>query len=456
MSDETAASIAADTAAAAPAAASASAKRRRNIKRGLALYVGVIVAFGLLAAKPVILTQLSGGTTITVEFQNSYKLRKYDSSVKFAGLQVGSVTGISTTDSGTRLVTMKLDDDVLDKLGSEPIAAIEPRTLLGGRYTIELIPGGQGGKFAGDSIPLSRTSQTVELDRVLEALPNTAREGLQGTVGGAEATLNGGKASLKKIVKTAPDVLDSAQPVFSAVRGTRPSLDLEQIVSGLQSTADVLTRSDGQLGAVVDDLSTTAAVLAHHRQALASGLHRLPAALRSTNVGLTGLDASVEQLTTTAKSLRPTAPQAAELIKKLEPLLAQARPLLADLRPALRDARPVVEGLVPVASRATGILGDLRGPVLDRVNGPVAAFVLNPWQGVGQYKDSAKGYQADHKFYEELAYMATNIDAASMMQDSRGSTLAFQAGAGSGSIEGLPFSIENIVRLALSYVGTTR
>jgi phospholipid/cholesterol/gamma-HCH transport system substrate-binding protein len=450
MSDNTATTASPST------AASVSSKRKRNIKRGLALYIGVIVAFGVLTAKPVILTQLSGGKTVTAEFDNSYKLRKYDSSIKFAGLQVGSVTGISTTDSGTVLVTMKLDDDVLDKLGSTPSAAIEPRTLLGGRYTIQLTAGGQPGKFEDDRIPLSRTTETVELDRILEALPSSAREGLQGTVSGAEATLKGGKASLKSIVKTAPDVLDSAQPVFSAVRGTRPSQDLPQVVAGLQNIADALTRNDTQLASIVDDLATTAATLAQHRRALASGLDRLPAAVRSANIGLAGLDRSVTQLTTTARNLRPTAPEVAELIEKLDPVLAEARPLLRDLRPALRDARPVVEQLVPAARRATGVLNDLRGPVLDRVNGPIATFVLNPWKGTGQYKDSAKGYQADHKFYEEVAYMASNIDASSMMQDSRGSTLAFQAGAGSGSIDGLPFSIENIVRLALSYVGTTR
>jgi phospholipid/cholesterol/gamma-HCH transport system substrate-binding protein len=92
------------------------------------------------------------------------------------------------------------------------------------------------------------------------------------------------------------------------------------------------------------------------------------------------------------------------------------------------------------------------------VNGPIMSFLLQPWNPAddGPYKDSAQGYQASHRFYEEVAYMASNIDAASMMQDARGSTLAFQAGAGAGSIHGLPFSIENVVKLALQYAGGTQ
>ena len=62
---------------------------------------------------------------------------------------------------------------------------------------------------------------------------------------------------------------------------------------------------------------------------------------------------------------------------------------------------------------------------------------------------------ADHKFYEELAYMATNVDRASMSQDQRGSTLAFQAGVGLSSLSGLPFDLESLVSLALDQAGIT-
>jgi len=83
--------------------------------------------------------------------------------------------------------------------------------------------------------------------------------------------------------------------------------------------------------------------------------------------------------------------------------------------------------------------------VLDRVNGPVMHLLLNTWHGSGPYAQSGGGNQADHKFYEELAYMATNIDRASMTQDGHGSLLSFQVGAGTGSVAGIPFNLENLM-----------
>jgi phospholipid/cholesterol/gamma-HCH transport system substrate-binding protein len=389
---------------------------------------------------------------VTAEFATSYKLRAHDSSVKVAGLTVGSVEKIEETDRETVLVTMKIDRETVETLGGEPTARIEPRTILGGRYAIEIAPGGSG-EFDGE-IPIEATGSTVELDRVLEALPATAREGLQGLVGSAGPALSRSEKPLGQLLETAPRVLEPGAEVVDAARGTRPDQDLPQLVSNLSATADVLSRRDGQLDSIVANLHATSVVLARHRGELSQTLADLPATVTEADAGLAGLNRSIERLTTTARSLRPSAPEVVDLVAELDPALSEAVPLMRDLKPLLRDARPAVRQLVPVAQQATGVLGDLEGPVLDRVNGPVVDFVMNPWDGTGPFAKSALGYQADHTFYQELAYMATNVDRASMTQDRYGSTLAFQAGAGIESItDGLPFSVENIVRLALNQQG---
>ena len=161
---------------------------------------------------------------------------------------------------------------------------------------------------------------------------------------------------------------------------------------------------------------------------------------------------SVAKLETTARALRPAVPSVNTLVSRLNPLLSRAQPLMKNLRPLLREARPTVRRLVPVAKQATGVLDDLHGPVLDRVNGPVAKFVLNPWKGTGPYAGGTDNYMKNHKFYEELAYMATNVDRASMMQDQYGSTLAFQVGAAANSLDGLPFDLDSLVQLGLKSV----
>lgn len=427
------------------------ADRARMVRMGLGLYVATAIVLGLLAMKPQIRTLLNGGDTITAEFSSQYKLRAHDSTVKMAGITVGSVIDLDDTDDGTVLVTMKVDDGIVDKLGSTPTANIEPRTLLGGRYTIELHPGGDG-TFAGE-IPIEQTSIPVELDTVLEALPASAREALQGLVGSAGPTLSESSEEITDILESAPDVLRPAAPVLEAAQGTRPRQDLNGIVGQLDATARALTRTDGQLDATVADLTTTSRTLAVHREELGIVLAELPATLEQAGAGMEGLADVVARLETTASSLQPATPELAKLLIDLKPTLRIAQPVLRDLVPTLRQLRPAVQQLVPVADQATGILRDLRGPVMARVKGPVMDFLLNPWVGRGPYSQSAAGYQAEHKVYQELAYMATNIDRASMGQDIRGSTLAFQAGAGLDSIGGVPFSLDNLVNLALDNAG---
>lgn len=429
---------------------------RRHLKLGLALYLIVAAVLVALAFKPQIKGALASGRPVTAEFSNSYKLRAHDSTVKIAGLEVGTVERLEYTDRDTVIVHMKVPEDDLATLGSEPTASIEPRVVLGGRYTIDLRPGGDPDASFDGTIPIARTSHSVELDSVLEALPATSREALQGLVGKAGPTLARSDEALRGLLRTAPGVLRPGTDVVRAARGTRPDQDLPAIVAGLESTARVLTRRPGELDAIVRDLGTTARTLGRHRQALAATLRDLPATVTAARSGLEGLDDVARRLTTAADRLGPTAPRLVDLVDQLDPALSEARPVLHDLVPLLRDARPAVQQLVPAASRGTGVMKDLHGPVLDRVNGPVARFVLNPWKGTGPFKGGAAGYLADHTFYEELAYMATNIDRASMTQDQYGSTLAFQAGVSQDTaLDGLPFTLDGIVRLALDHEGVT-
>lgn len=422
---------------------------KRTLRYGVIVFALFAVTLLALAYKPELSSVLSSGKTMRAEFTTSYKLRAYDSTVKLAGLEVGQVTEVEPTDEGTVVVTMKVDDEVFGKLGNSPTARIEPRTVLGGRYAIEVKPGGDKGRYDGSLIPASRTSPPVELDRVLEALPRDTRKHLRSLVGELDSTFSGESSdALRDLTERAPDVLRPGTDVLEAVRGTRPGKDLPELVRNLTTVADTLTASDGQLDLIVTSLDRTAAVLAAQRQPLTDTVATLPQTLRSTRAGLEGLDGALDRLTGTATALRPSAPELTKLVRRLEPVLADAKPLMRNLRPLLQDAEPVVLQLVPVSRRGTEVLNTVRGPVLDRVNGPVMDLLLNPWHGTGPYRDSGRGSQADHKFYEELAYMATNVDRASMTQDGNGSTLAFQVGAGTSTLQGIPFTLDNLMKYA--------
>jgi phospholipid/cholesterol/gamma-HCH transport system substrate-binding protein len=145
---------------------------------------------------------------------------------------------------------------------------------------------------------------------------------------------------------------------------------------------------------------------------------------------VTNLGGTLDKLTDTATSFRPAAQKVGPLLDQLDPVLADARPVVHDLRPVLDDARPAVDELVPTVDDANGVLGDLRGPVVQRLQGPVMDTVLDTYRGTGPYEGSGGGWQSDHTFYQELGYLVTNLDRGSMTQDRQGSLLGFQVGAG--------------------------
>lgn len=432
------------------------ARPRKASAVGTVFVVGVAFAVIIAFAKDPIATFLRPGETITADFSSNYQIRPHETRVDVAGLQVGMVSDVEPVRPGVIRVSMKVDEETVDRLGTEPTATVAPRIVLGGIYTVDLKPGGRAGRFEAGAIPQERTSTPVELDRVLESLPSRTRTSMQRVVGSLDDTLHTSRDDLHELVDDLPATLRPAGSVLEAMRGTRPDRDLRAIVAGLDGMAEALNRRDGQLGDVMTSLRETTRVLAAQRQSLASAVASTPSTLRTARSTMARLDQSLGKLTGTAVSLRPSARNLEPLLRKLEPVLADADPLLADLVPLLKDARPAVRQLVPVAERGTATLKPLRGPVLERVQGPIADKLTNTWRGTGYYRGSGGGMQADHKFYEEIGYMVTNMDRASSYQDAQGTLLGFQSGVNTHSLAGVPLTLPNLLKQIDKAVGGTR
>ncbi|WP_131766536.1 MlaD family protein [Candidatus Protofrankia californiensis] len=410
-----------------------------------AVGIGVTVAILLFGAAVFqmekIMAMLSSGDTIRAEFSRGYKLEEYHSEVRIANATVGKVTDVKLTDHGTVLVSMKVDNDVRDILKSAPSAAIRPTTLLGGVYYVSLLPGGANGKFDGNTIPVQRTSVSVELDKVLSAVTPPAQKGVQSSISQLDGTLRqGGKESVRDLLNDAPGVLQPAGEVLGAARGTRPGTDLTELVEGLETTAVVLNRTDGQLSSIFTDMHRATAALAAGSQPLAESMTTMPDTLRTTRTGLGDLRGSLDLLTSTAESLRPTAKSLDSLLQDLDPVLVRARPLVSDTRTLLTDLRPLVQELIPTADKATQVLSNVRGPVLDRINGPIKQMVLSPWQGSGVYQDGG----SSNRFYEELGYLGVNGAKVFQTHDQNGTHGRLMAGVGGRTLGGaaVPMSLE--------------
>ncbi|HVV11264.1 MlaD family protein [Amycolatopsis sp.] len=411
------------------------AKLRKPVVLGAVLLLLVVGALLAVYQKERIGTMLSSGDTITAEFARDYRLLPDKSEVKMAGVVVGTVTDVGKNGQGDSLVSMKVQDGTLGKLGATPSAIIRPTTLLGGNYYVELVPGGERKPFDnGQPIPVARTSVPVELDQILAALPGRARQSVQDTTRLADQTLAAGAGSAAgDLLHDAPGALAPADDVLSALQGTRPRQDLYQLVPDLDSAAGVMTRQEGQLADVIDTLKDVSGSLAAERGPLAATVADLPATLAATRTGLGALSGSLDRVTAVAGKARPAVQELAPLLQKANPVVQQARPLVQDLRPLLHKALPLVNELVPTAGQATATLDNLRGPVLDRVNGPIATTILTPWTGSGAYAgDGGNG----HRFYEELGYLAAHTANLSQYGDKNGRMLGLALGVGLSSVGG--------------------
>jgi phospholipid/cholesterol/gamma-HCH transport system substrate-binding protein len=412
--------------------------RRRRARSTTAIGLIVIAVVGLAGVaafqKDRITSFLSPGDTITAEFSRQYKLIDYKSVVKLADVRVGEVTGAVESDHGTTLVSMRVDPGIRAKLGSEPSAEVRPTLVVGGIYYVSLVPGGRGTDFPdGATIPVERTTVPVELDQVLSTLTPPAQQGVRSSVRQLDGTLaNGGQQQVKDLLAKAPATLVPAGDVLGAARGTQPGTDLPDLVVGLENTAAALNRTNGQFASILDSLATTTGALAAEREPLAQTIQTAPDTLRATRDGLTDLQPTLRALTETAPAFRPAAQALDPLLTELDPVLVRARPVVDDLNSLLGDAQPLVERLVPTAGKATRALGDVRGPVLDRINGPVRDAVLSPWKGTGVYA----GGGDDHLFYQELAYLASAGDDVFKFKNQQGGVGRLMAGVGLSTLTG--------------------
>lgn len=407
-------------------------------------FVALCVAVGLFAFKRnVIVTTLSPGDTISATFSRDYQLRSYVSTVKIAGVVVGTVTDITHTSTGTSRVDLKLDRGTPAKLGTAPSAAIRPSTMLGGVYYVDLVPGGDPGRFTGD-IPVNRTRIAVELDSVVQSLQPQARAGSRQFIDKVDQVLQqDGRPALQALMHDAPATLAAAGPTFDALAGDRPDT-LTDLVRGLDNTARVLNRQNGQLQSILTNLNDTTNVLDQEKQPLENTIAELPDTLRTTRTGMTALRGSLDRLTSTAPEMQPTAQALNPLLTRAEPVLRKARPVVRELRDVLRDARPLVDQLIPTSDKITDVLDHLRGPVMSNINGPILNAVNTPWRGVGRYAGNGSKY----KLYQDVAYMVTNANAATKYTDKNGAGMTIQVGQGIDDIsdlKGLP-NFEQFVR----------
>jgi phospholipid/cholesterol/gamma-HCH transport system substrate-binding protein len=421
--------------------------KKPNVRRTNYALVGTVVvavlAVGLVAGitKSEWQQYLQWGfTTRDVHTTGDYFTLPNSSKVKVGGVEVGRIDSVEREPDGSAVMHLRIESDVIDKVGSAPSADVRPVSLLGGVIYIDIIPGGDRTQPWTDDIPVERTQLPTELSQVVQAIQPDAVKGIPASINGLDAALKAGSGqAIQGLAHDAPAALGPGAGVIDALQGTNPGNDLPAVVDGLQRTTAVLSRQQGQIESILTNLHTTTTAFRDSSKNTAQAIHDLPAALDTAQPGLARLGGTLDKLKDTAGPARPVVQQAGVLLDHLDPVLVKARPVVSDLRAALEQTRPVVQGLIPASQDLTTVFNGLNAP-LDRVNGPIVDTLesgYTPGEGAdaGRRHTQVPGEHAD-KLRDEVGPFLRAVNGAAGYNDANGYGLAFNGGVGSGSIGG--------------------
>jgi len=348
-----------------------SRKRRRPGEGGISPFKAGLLAIVLIAVGSYF------GFTKANPFASPYELQavfenassiKSDSPVRIAGVDVGKVKKVETIDpeTGAARLTMELEESGLP-IHEDAELKIRPRILLEGNFFVDLSPGTPNAPVieSGEkAIPMSQTSQPVQLGEILNTLKADVRGDLRTLL--AEYSLKGleagGAEAFNRAIPFFEEAYRSSSEVNDALLGTQPTRDVGRLLEGQQETAAALTVDEGSLKDLVTNLNTTAAALAREDTALQASLPALRDTLAAGQPALASLNDALPPLRAFAIEALPGVRSSDETIDAALPFIAQTRALMrpAELQGTAAELRRQIPRLVRLNRRLIPFLGEQR------------------------------------------------------------------------------------------------
>ncbi len=317
------------------------------------------------------------GFTKHIPFKHGYRLNGMFSTavtlapkapVRIAGVTVGKVTSIRRV-GNAGLVSMEIDGKGLP-IHSDATLKIRPRIFLEGNFFIELQPGSPSARAlsSGATIPVTQTSDPVQLDQVLDALNTDTRANLQTVLAeygraltqkptaaqDAEQSpevrgLNGAQG-LNKAFRIGPEALRDTAIVNQALAGESPH-DLSKLFANIEKVTAQLDVHEQQLGELFVNFNTFLGAFAAQSPSVRAAVAQLPATLHSASRGFAELASSAPTITTFARDLIPGVEELPSTITASYPWIEQTRATLAPnelggVAQALNSVAPAFANLV--------------------------------------------------------------------------------------------------------------
>jgi phospholipid/cholesterol/gamma-HCH transport system substrate-binding protein len=305
------------------------------------------------------------GYTLTATFANGVNIST-KSPVRIAGVDVGEVIEVGRKGNATE-ITFTVEGKGRP-IHDDAFAQIRPRIFLEGNFFVDLDPGSPSAAEmdSGATIPISRTSTSVQLDEIFSALQSPVRADLSrvlqglGTAFTHEPTAAEDATQLPEVHgKTGAEGLNGAfryggdagrysAQVTNAFLGTSPG-DLSRLVAGAGRTFGAFAADEAALQELIVNFQVFTGALAAQSENLALTVQRFAPTLRTTRESLVNLNLTLPPLRAFAIQLRPAVAELPEWIAAAKPWIPQAKALLSGREAGgvarlLRESTPGLAG----------------------------------------------------------------------------------------------------------------
>jgi virulence factor Mce-like protein len=403
-------------------------KRRKGMNTLTAGVIGIVVVLLVsYGAYTKFANPFASTYTIHAVFSNANGLQE-GSLVRIAGVNVGTVTGVSTepgcksastTEGACQAaeVTMQIQNQGLP-IHEDATFAIRPRIFLEGNFFVDVDPGTPAAPTArnGHTFPIQQGVEPVQLDQVLTGLQSDTRRNLQILLQQyGKAVKQSGSAFNKSIQYWLP-AYEYSSIVSHDALGIQPN-DLSNYIAAQGTTAGALDAHPQNLENLITDFNTTANAFARENTALQNTVIQLPKTLAAAIPAFNALNTAFPPLRELARALVPGVKSTGPTIDASLPFINQLRLLVqpSELRGLASNLRVTVPALTNLTQETIPLMADQVRPASSCV-----VNIIHPWSEMtvpDSNFNASNGFPPEKVYVEAVDYLpglageSSNFDA---------------------------------------------
>jgi phospholipid/cholesterol/gamma-HCH transport system substrate-binding protein len=411
----------------------------------LLVVLAIAIYFGFTKHLP-----FKHGFRLNAVFNSAVNI-KGKSPVRIAGVNVGKVTRIRR-EGNTGVVTMEIESRGLP-IHADATAKIRPRIFLEGNWFVDLQPGSPSAKTlsSGGTLPVTQTSDPVQLDQVLDALNTETRANLQNFLIGygdgltklpnAEENAEqdpivrgvNGATGINRAYQRGPRALKGAAIVQQAFNGTEEH-DFSKLIASIDKVSAALNVHEQQLGELIVNFNAFFSEFAAQAGPLRTTVGELPSSLLSIDRGLSALADSEQPTQTFAHAIIPGVRVTRATVAATIPWIEQVRASFAS-----SELGGVAKGLVE-ATPSLAQLTSEQTPFYQQQE-KFAKCLNNVLIPAGNAKLQDSSGSSGVESYKEFWYGLVGLSGLSQSFDANGTFAHFLLGAGGPTIRSGPTAL---------------